>query len=154
VDYEAFTQELAAVRVRGGQFQQRVLETVEGEAMLPAALEELSTALEELQVTEEELRVQHEQLIDGRHSVEAERDQYRDLFELAPVAYLVTDAVGVIQQANRRAASLLGVAQHFLLGRPLAMYLATDDRWRLRDWLSRSRRPARPGGRRRCWPSW
>jgi hypothetical protein len=36
-----------------------------------------------------------------------------------------------------RAASLLGVAQHFLIGRPLAVYVATEDRWRLRDRLGR-----------------
>jgi hypothetical protein len=45
MDYEAISQELAAVRGRGERFQQRVLEAVEGEALLPAALEELSTAL-------------------------------------------------------------------------------------------------------------
>jgi PAS domain S-box-containing protein len=137
MDHEALTRELQAARVRGDRFQQRALEAVEGEALLPAALEELSTALEELRVTEEEVRAQTEQLADGRASVEAERDRYRSLFEFAPAAYLVTDTVGVVKQANRRAASLLGVAQHFLVGRPLAMYVASDDRWRLRDQLGR-----------------
>jgi PAS domain-containing protein len=105
MDYETFAQELRAARLRGGQFQQRVLQAVEGEALLPAALEELSTALEELRVTEEEIRVQNEQLTEVRASIEAERAHYQRLFELAPAAYLVTDAVGVIQQANRRAAA-------------------------------------------------
>jgi len=137
MSYDSFAQELAAVRSRGDQFQQRAQQAVEDEALLPEALEELSTALEELRVTEEEVRVQNEQLIEGRQSVEAERDHYRELFELAPVAYLVTDRVGVIREVNRRAASLLGVAQHFLAGRPLAMYVTAEDRWRLRDRLSR-----------------
>ena len=137
MDYEAFAQELAAARTRGDQFQQRVLEAVEGEALLPAALEELSTALEELRVAEEEVRAQHEQLTEGHYSVQAELDHYQDLFELAPAAYLVTDTVGVVQRANRRSASLLGVPQQFLVGRPLAMYVATEDRWRLRDRLGR-----------------
>jgi PAS domain S-box-containing protein len=110
---------------------------VEGEALLPAALEELSTALEELRVAEEEVRSQHEQLAEGHYSSQAERDHYQSLFELAPAAYLVTDTVGVIQQANRRAASLLGVAQHFLVGRPLAMCVAAEDRGRLRERLGR-----------------
>jgi PAS domain-containing protein len=39
------------------------------------------------------------------------------------VAYLVTDRVGVIREANRRAAALLGVAAHVLVGRPMAMYV-------------------------------
>ncbi|HJT99684.1 MAG TPA: PAS domain-containing sensor histidine kinase, partial [Actinomycetes bacterium] len=79
MDYEAFAQELAAARTRGDQFQQRVLEAVEGEALLPAALEELSTALEELRVAEEEVRAQHEQLTEGHYSVQAELDHYQDL---------------------------------------------------------------------------
>jgi PAS domain S-box-containing protein len=137
VSYETFAQELAAVRSRGDQFQQRAQQVVEDEALLPEALEELSTALEELRVTEEEIRVQNEQLVEGRQSVEAERDHYRQLFELAPVAYLVTDPVGVIREVNRRAATLLGVAQHFLVGRPVAMYVTAEDRWRLRDQLHR-----------------
>jgi PAS domain S-box-containing protein len=137
MSYDDLAQELAAVRSRGDRFQVRAQEAVEGEALLAEALEELSVALEELRVTEEEVRAQHEQLAEARQSVEAERDHYRELFELAPVAYLVTDRVGVIREANRRAASLLGVAQHFLVGRPLAMYVAAEDRQGLRDRLNR-----------------
>lgn len=137
MNVETFTQDLHEVRARGDRFAQRATEAVEGEALLPEALEELSTALEELRVSEEEVRVQHEQLVEGRQSLEAERDRYRELFELAPVAYLVTDRAGVIREVNRRAASLLGVAQHFLVGRPLAMFMTGQDRWELRDRLNR-----------------
>ena len=137
MNVETFTQDLQAVRARGDRFAQRARETVEGEALLPEALEELSTALEELRVTEEEIRVQHEQVAEGRQSLEAERDHYHELFEQAPVAYLVTDRMGVIREANRRAASLVGVAQHFLVGRPLAMFVTGEDRWRLRERLNR-----------------
>jgi PAS domain S-box-containing protein len=134
---ESFAEELAVVRARGDQFRLRAREAVEGEALLPEALEELSTALEELRVTEEEVRVQNEQLAETRQSVEAERAHYQELFELAPVAYLVTDRVGVIREANRRVAGLLGVAQHCLIGRPLVMYVDAEDRWQLRDRLNR-----------------
>ncbi len=46
MSHETFAQELAAVRSRGDQFQQRAQQAVEDEALLPEALEELSTALE------------------------------------------------------------------------------------------------------------
>ena len=139
MDYESFQRDLQAARLRGAQFQQRALEAVEGAALLPEALEELSTVLEELRVTDEQLRAQQEQLAEARQTVETERDQYQylELFEAAPAAYLITDRVGVIQQANRRAAGLLGVAQQFLVGRPLAMFVIAEDRWALRDRLSR-----------------
>jgi PAS domain S-box-containing protein len=136
MNVDTFTQDLQAVRARGDRFAQRARAAVEGEALLPEALEELSTALEELRVTEEEIRVQREQLVEGRQSLEAERDGYRELFDLAPVAYLVTDRVGVITEANRRAASLLGIPQHFLVGRPLAMFVAGQDKQGLRDRLN------------------
>ena len=56
VDHDRFADDLHAARVRSERFQQRAQEAVEGEALLPAALEELSTVLEELRVTEEEVR--------------------------------------------------------------------------------------------------
>ena len=62
MDYESFQRDLQAARLRGAQFQQRALEAVEGAALLPEALEELSTVLEELRVTDEQLRAQQEQL--------------------------------------------------------------------------------------------
>jgi PAS domain S-box-containing protein len=137
MDYETIAQELQAARVRGDRFQQRASQAVEGAALLPAALEELVTALEELRVAEEEVRVQNEQLAEGRRSIEEARDHYQGLFEFGPAPYLVTNRVGVITQANRRAAGLLGMDQRFLVGRPLAMFTSGEDRRSLRDRLNR-----------------
>ena len=66
VSYESFAQELAAVRSRGDQVQLRAQQAMDGEALLPVALEEL-------RVTEEEVRVQNEQLAEARQSVETQR---------------------------------------------------------------------------------
>ncbi|HEV7516178.1 MAG TPA: PAS domain-containing protein, partial [Thermoanaerobaculia bacterium] len=68
---------------------------------------QLQDALEEVQVAEEELRSQNEELLLTRQAIEAERLRYAQLFELAPDAYLVTDAGGRIAEANRAAAELL-----------------------------------------------
>ncbi|HEX8863375.1 MAG TPA: ANTAR domain-containing protein [Actinomycetes bacterium] len=137
MDYETIAQELQAARARGDRFQRSASQAVEGAALLPAALEELVTALEELRVAEEEVRVQNEQLAEGQRSVEEARDHYQGLFEFGPAPYLITDRVGVIMEANRRAAGLLGVDQHFLIGRPLAMFASGEDRRSLRDRLNR-----------------
>jgi PAS domain S-box-containing protein len=67
--------------------------------------------------------------------LQAGLDRYRALFEQAPVAYLVTDQLGVVSAANRRAAGLLGTVQRFLAGRPLTMFVAGDDRASFREHL-------------------
>src|SRR6266536_696843 len=75
------------------------------------ATAELDTALEELQVAGEELRQQNQ-----------------ELFNFAPDGYLVTDAAGIIREANHTAAALLNLSQSFLVGRPLLLFIAKVER--------------------------
>ncbi|MCC5643218.1 PAS domain S-box protein [Nostoc sp. CHAB 5824] len=89
--------------------------------------QELQQALEELQVIGEELREQNEELVVARELVELERQRYQDLFEFAPDAYLVTNAKGIIQEANRAAATLLGVRQEYLVNKSLILFIAQQD---------------------------
>ncbi|MEH2419786.1 MAG: PAS domain S-box protein [Nostoc sp.] len=89
--------------------------------------QELQQALEELQVVEEELREQNEELAVARELVELERQRYQNLFEFAPDGYLVTDAAGTIQEANRAAATLLAVRQKYLVNKPLILFIAQQD---------------------------
>ena len=53
---------------------------------------------------------------------------YRDLFDLAPDAYLVTDAQTIIAESNQAAAAMLKVNQGFLKGKPLTDFVAESDR--------------------------
>lgn len=92
--------------------------------LLSEALEELSGTLEELHMVSAELYEQHEQLQEAKQTVEVERQQYLELFELAPEGYLVTDCSGVIRQVNRTAAILLNRRQDLLPGKPLAALVA------------------------------
>jgi len=70
---------------------------------LKEMLQEFMTALEELRVADDELRNQNEELVAGRQALEEERQRYQELFELAPDAYLITDHVGVVREANQAA---------------------------------------------------
>lgn len=90
--------------------------------------QQLQETLEELQIAEEELRQQNEQLIYSREITEAEKQRYQNLFEFAPNGYLATDCLGIIQQANYAAASLLGVRQSHLIGKPLVVFIGEKDR--------------------------
>src|SRR5436190_18617856 len=80
------------------------------------ALESLSISLEELEVMAEELHQQNDELVATRLELDTERRRYQEFFELAPGGYLVTDPAGIIQEANQRAAVLLNVADHLLVG--------------------------------------
>ncbi len=87
--------------------------------MLPELLEDLRTALEELHVAEEEQYQQNEALATARLTAEVQRQRYQELFDFAPDGYLVTDSDGIIQEANRAAAALLGMPQPHLLDKSL-----------------------------------
>ncbi|NEN94851.1 MAG: PAS domain-containing protein [Moorea sp. SIO3I7] len=85
--------------------------------LLYAALEELSTGLEELSEKYEALQAAYAVL-------QAQQKHYHNLFELAPEGYLVTNAQGIIQEANYAAASLLNVQQYYLVGKPLMSFIS------------------------------
>ncbi|MBE9180862.1 PAS domain-containing sensor histidine kinase [Oculatella sp. LEGE 06141] len=96
--------------------------------LTPLAIGELSTSLEELYTAAEELYVQHEELSEAYRVLELKWGQYQELFEFAPDAYLVTDAAGVIRNANQAASALLKIEPKFLSGKPLVLFVAASDR--------------------------
>lgn len=98
---------------------------------LKQGLEALSNALEEVHVLSEELAEQHSQLQIAQQSLSTERQQYFELFNLAPDGYIVTDCQGLIQQVNLTAAHLLNRDQGFLIGKPFSLLMAPTERQRL-----------------------
>jgi PAS domain S-box-containing protein len=105
----------------------RVLPT--GPAGDEAGLREmLAVALEQLDVASEELRVQHGELVEMRTALESGALADRHLFEHAPVGYVATTAAGTIQRANREAGKLLGVLPVWLVGKPLSVFVALEER--------------------------
>ncbi len=98
-------------------------------------LENLQQAFEELQVAEEELRQQNEELAVTTAALDVERWRYQELFEFAPDAYFVTTLTGNIQEANFAAAELFNVPRHYLLGKPLILFVPEEDREMFRNQL-------------------
>jgi len=64
--------------------------------------------------------------------LERQFDRYRDLFVLAPDAFVVTDTRGMIVEANVAASDLFGIEGRFLIAKPLANLIAAGDRRRFR----------------------
>jgi PAS domain S-box-containing protein len=108
-------------------------------------IEDLRLTLEELRGAGEELRQQNEELNAVQLKLDIERQRYRELFELAPDAYLVTNLAGIVAEANQSAARLFGIAPHFLTGKALAAYIASEDRPRFRALLTESLHHAATG---------
>jgi PAS domain S-box-containing protein len=119
---------IESVRGRITELQRQAAQLPGEHRMLAVAAEDLQNTLEDLGVAEAELRQQNDELAAAREAVEAERHRYQELFELAPDAYLVTDPAGVILEANRAAATLLNVSQPFLIGKPLFLFVAAEER--------------------------
>lgn len=101
------------------------------------AIQELANTLEELEVTAEELRAANDELLDRQLQLEDERRRYRDLFDAAPVAYLTTTPEGTVTAANIAALELLAVGARRLVGKPLALLVAEDDRRAFRTTVNR-----------------
>ncbi|MEW6496023.1 MAG: response regulator [Cyanobacteriota bacterium] len=106
-------------------------------------LEEIGVALENLQLIYEEMQTSleaseaiAEELLQQSEPVVAERHFYYDLFQFAPDASLLTDANGLILEANQAAARLLNVPQNVLIGKPLAVFVPPLERQAFRSYLN------------------
>ncbi len=129
------------------------LESLAGEleAKQAGSGKELQVAIEELYVAQEELRRQNQELAASRQIALQERQRYQELFDFAPEGYLVTDARGAIQEANRAASVLLGCEQEWLAGKPLLVFACESDRQQLRARLLAIAQPQCQKGDRQEW---
>jgi PAS domain S-box-containing protein len=97
----------------------------------------LEARLDELHSAQEALRKQNEELAASRRALENERSRYWELFNSAPIGYIITSAQGIIQQVNLAAAGMLNETPNFLAGLPLAGLLPRECRRAFFDNLGR-----------------
>lgn len=99
-------------------------------------LGELAVAPEELRVAEEELVVQAKPIEQSQRVIDAERERYSALFEYAPDAFVETDDLGAIVEANATAARLLGVTPRVLAGKAIQSFVRPEHRRLVRSRLA------------------
>ncbi|MFA5214462.1 sensor histidine kinase [Sulfuricurvum sp.] len=89
--------------------------------------EEMQRIFHELQVYQIEFEMQNEELRRTQVELHAERDRYRELYNMAPVGYCTLSKQGLILQANHTAAKLLGVTQSRLIKEPITRFILAED---------------------------
>ncbi len=106
--------------------------------------DEIRRIFHELQVHQIELEMQNEELSRAQVELDATRARYFDLYDMAPVGYCTISENGLIQEANLKAASILGVARGALVRERLSRFIFTEDEdiyYRLRKQLLESSTP-------------
>jgi signal transduction histidine kinase/CheY-like chemotaxis protein len=91
--------------------------------------------LERLLGQRELLRCQNEELARIAAELEEAHERFADLFELAPLPYLILTPSGIIERANELAARLLRRHRREVEGRPLALFVSRDRRSQFRQFL-------------------
>jgi len=110
----------------GKRFSQLLGMTLQEIESLPPA--EVRNLLQELRIHQVELQLQNEDLRKTQHQLEQARKRFSDLFEHAPVGYLLVDPSGMIHQANQTFAAMTGAGSADLRNTPLAARIEGPDR--------------------------
>jgi PAS domain S-box-containing protein len=110
--------------------------SIQSDAVLSRAFEELAHALEELQAADQALHHQRDELLNRQAALDLECQRYKDLFEHAPAGYLVTSIDGAIRQANSAALRLLDTTDRAIVGRSLAIFVPEGQRRILREQIA------------------
>jgi PAS domain S-box-containing protein len=101
----------------------------------------------ELRTYQIELELQNEDLRKAQVEVAAARDRYADLYTFAPNSYVTVGLNGVIEEANLKAAELLGLPRDELLGQRLGRFVEGSEFRRL---SAHWKRTANTEGSDRC----
>jgi len=98
------------------------------EAQDPSELapREIREMIHELNVYQVELEAQNDELIKLHYDLEAERNKYYDLYDLAPVGYFTIDPGGTVTEINLTGASLLGLERSVVKGKPFHHFITFD----------------------------
>jgi PAS domain S-box-containing protein len=88
---------------------------------------EVGALLHELEVHQIELEMQNQELREIQHRLEEVKDRYTDLFDFAPVGYLLLDEKGIIKNINLTGCGLFGKDRLQLKGKPLSAFMSRAD---------------------------
>lgn len=80
--------------------------------------------IQKLRIHQVELEVQNRELHETRSALEEARDHYTDLYDFAPIGYMILDVRGIVREINLTGAQMLGRSRAMLMDRPFIPRLA------------------------------
>ena len=89
--------------------------------------EEALKLIHELRVHQIELKMQNDELCRAQAELNATRERYFDLYNLAPVGYIIVSHEGRILETNLTGVILLGVPRAALVKQPIARFIFRED---------------------------
>ncbi|MBK9472302.1 MAG: PAS domain-containing protein [bacterium] len=89
--------------------------------------EETWYLVHDLQVHQIELEMQNEELRRAHAELEIMQSRYFELFDVAPVGYVVIDGTGLVTEVNLTTAALLGFQRAEMAAQPFTKYIARQD---------------------------
>jgi PAS domain S-box-containing protein len=117
-----------------GKENQKLRRKAEKKAILeedsPENLSEtdLRKLIHELRVHQIELEMQNDELRKIQIELQIAHDQYQELFDEAPVGYLIMDTTGNILNANQRVTGILAAEKKEIIGHSFYEFISRDDK--------------------------
>lgn len=103
----------------------------------PRSAQDAVRLLHELEVHQIELELQNEELLRARQDTEACLSRFAELFDFAPIGYVVLDASGTVREANLALGRLLDTPRGELVGRRFERFVEMRHRNKFIDLLAR-----------------
>ena len=88
---------------------------------------DVQSLVHELRVHQIELEMQNDELRRTQQELEASREKYFDLYDLAPVGYVSINQKGIILESNLTATSMLSQERSYLVGQPFTRLIFGED---------------------------
>ena len=100
---------------------------LEGKPFQEGTAEDSAKLIAELTIHQEELNIQNEELKRIQLELEAVKAKYFEIYDLAPIGYVILNSDLMIKEANLTASELLGRDREFLKNKGLSTFKTPED---------------------------
>ncbi|MFW5730625.1 MAG: PAS domain S-box protein, partial [Desulfonatronovibrionaceae bacterium] len=90
-------------------------------------MDEIQSLMEELHIHKVELEIQNEELKSIHNQLETSRQKYFELYEAAPVGFVIVRENGIVVDANMTSLNMLGTNRQKITSRPFHLFVYVND---------------------------